>query len=156
MLGIHSHRVSTTSTALSHSSSCSSQGADELMIRWQRLKIWGAASRLRSPFVARQAHTISAQDVNPFEDTSEPQIMAEKSTQSRLIPSTSPTPSPTPNPINRSPSDHDDITTDTPISPIYQLFLNPTLFDPIRKPRNPIVLCHGKFCSYCSMRIHHN
>lgn len=28
-------------------------------------------------------------------------------------------------------------------SPISRLMSNPTLFDPLRKPRNPIVLCHG-------------
>ena len=30
-----------------------------------------------------------------------------------------------------------------PDSPISHLMNNPTLFDPLRKPRNPIVLCHG-------------
>jgi hypothetical protein len=29
------------------------------------------------------------------------------------------------------------------LSPIEQLLINPTLFDPVRKPRYPIVLCHG-------------
>ena len=31
-----------------------------------------------------------------------------------------------------------------PPSVIQRLMNNPTLFDPIRKPRNPIVLCHGQ------------
>jgi hypothetical protein len=30
-----------------------------------------------------------------------------------------------------------------PNSPIYQLMNNPALYDPIRRPRNPIVLAHG-------------
>ena len=30
-----------------------------------------------------------------------------------------------------------------PDSPISRLMNNPTLFDPLRKPRNPIALCHG-------------
>jgi len=30
-----------------------------------------------------------------------------------------------------------------PDSPISRLMNNPTLFDPLRRPRNPIVLCHG-------------
>ncbi|PPQ73240.1 hypothetical protein CVT24_009951 [Panaeolus cyanescens] len=46
--------------------------------------------------------------------------------------------------------------------PIHQLLLNPTLFDPIRTPRYPIVLCHGLYgfdargpASFPSMRMHY-
>ena len=38
------------------------------------------------------------------------------------------------------------------ISPIQQLLFNPTLFDPVRKPRFPIVLCHGETMSSMSGR----
>ena len=29
------------------------------------------------------------------------------------------------------------------VTPIQELLLNPILFDPVRRPRFPIVLCHG-------------
>ena len=33
-----------------------------------------------------------------------------------------------------------------PLSTIQTLMMNPILFDPVRRPRNPIVLCHGTPC----------
>ncbi|KAF9046276.1 Alpha/Beta hydrolase protein [Panaeolus papilionaceus] len=46
--------------------------------------------------------------------------------------------------------------------PIHQLLLHPTLFDPVRTPRYPIVLCHGLYgfdsrgpSSFPSMRMHY-
>ena len=50
--------------------------------------------------------------------------------------------SPSPPPPRSDPPDETD-PGEQPLPPIYELMLHPTLFDPVRKPRNPIVLCHG-------------
>lgn len=46
-------------------------------------------------------------------------------------------------PPSRPNSPHEADSTEQPLPPIYRLMQNPLLFDPVLKPRNPIVLCHG-------------
>ncbi|CAL1713596.1 unnamed protein product [Somion occarium] len=51
-----------------------------------------------------------------------------------------------PEPSNRPPEGHrPQYTTPRPVDPLHTLLNNPVLFDPIRKPRYPIVLCHGLY-----------
>lgn len=108
-----------------------------MLLRWHKLRVWNTSSTLKLPYISRQALSISAQDAFTYDQPSEPEYANEKSPQP-----SQPSPSPsTPDPVR--PSDQD-----TPIknviSPIHQLLLSPVLYDPIRKPRNPIVLCHGE------------
>ncbi|KAJ7216575.1 Alpha/Beta hydrolase protein [Mycena pura] len=67
--------------------------------------------------------------------------------------------SPTPPPEPRRPSPEED---PSKLDTIHQLLLHPALFDPLRTPRYPIVLCHGLYgfdsrgpSSFPSMRMHY-
>lgn len=35
-----------------------------------------------------------------------------------------------------------------PLDVIHRLMTHPALFDPVRAPRNPVVLCHGTWCGF--------
>lgn len=111
-------------------------GADELLLRWHKLR---TTSSLRLPYGSRHAHSISAQDSHSYD--SDLEYVIEESSQPTS--SSPPSSSPDQKPVKRSPSgQHADTTAS--ISPIQQLLLSPVLYDPIRKPRHPIVLCHGE------------
>ncbi|PCH40383.1 alpha/beta-hydrolase [Wolfiporia cocos MD-104 SS10] len=53
-------------------------------------------------------------------------------------------PSPTPH-VEYSPQRHESTATTHSTDTIHQLLSNPTLYDPVRKPRYPITLCHGLY-----------
>ena len=46
---------------------------------------------------------------------------------------------------------------DRPTDTIHQLIHSPVLYDPVRKPRNPIALCHGKpLQAHAKVRLSHS
>ncbi|EJC98498.1 alpha/beta-hydrolase [Fomitiporia mediterranea MF3/22] len=97
---------------------------------WGRLKPWPWNTASAHP--TRRAHSVSVDEANSQGSVEENQ------------PTEKPTPPSTPSPERRTPpTSH--TTPNEPLTPIYSLMLNPTLFDPIRAPRNPIVLCHGLY-----------
>ncbi|KAL5501802.1 hypothetical protein ACEPAH_9062 [Sanghuangporus vaninii] len=94
---------------------------------WDRLKPW-PWSIAKKRAMPRQTHSASVEEVKHRESFDEKSLPPSDPLPSRR----DPTPSPRTNP-------------NLPLSPIYTLMNNPTLFNPVRIPRNPIVLCHGLY-----------
>ncbi|KAH8114762.1 alpha/beta-hydrolase [Phellopilus nigrolimitatus] len=97
--------------------------------RWSRLRLWNMTMRQSVP--PRQAHSIS------FDQSSKSDSTDADLDEKYSPPKSAPPPSSRPPPSGARSNE--------PLSPIDALMLNPTLFDPVRKPRYPIVLCHGLY-----------
>ncbi|KAL5519824.1 hypothetical protein ACEPAG_1484 [Sanghuangporus baumii] len=94
---------------------------------WDRLKPWpwSTAKKQATP---RRTHTASIDEVKHRGSTDEKSVPPSDPPRSKR--------DPTPHPRRNS---------NLPLSPIYTLMNNPTLFNPVRVPRNPIVLSHGLY-----------
>ena len=105
--------------------------------RWASLKDW---RRPISPQVTRTAYSIPGHEPDANENLGQNSSdLASNTSSTRSRP-----PSPPPNHNENRP-----FAPSTP-SPIQELLLHPALFDPVRKPRHPLVLCHGNYILYMS------
>ena len=106
-----------------------------LRAHWGRLKPWPwSVSKEQS--APRRTHTTVID-----EGKHQGSFNNEKEFDEKSMPPNDPPPSrPDPAPSRAR--------SDAPLSPIYTLMNNPTLFNPVRIPRNPVVLCHGAIAFY--------
>ncbi|THG98575.1 hypothetical protein EW145_g7402 [Phellinidium pouzarii] len=102
-----------------------------LYTRLNLLRFWKSPLRQSPPL--RQKHSVSSDENNN-------ETLFHGNLDENVSPQEPPSPPPSPSPRLPPP---DTNLNEQSLSPIHALMLNPTLFDPIRKPRFPIVLCHG-------------
>jgi len=88
---------------------------------------------------SRSAHSLTSEDTSQTEHHASEEFSNTRHSEQSGMSSRGPSPN------HQDESSTSNARRNEPLSPIQELLLHPLLFDPVRKPRYPLVLCHGLY-----------